>query len=198
MIGIIDYGAGNLKSVANALDRLGLDYQICSQAEHLARVKTLVLPGVGQFASAMRQLNANGLHSALRDWGREGKPIVGICLGLQLLFPTSEEAPDVPGLGLIPGRVVRLDAATVPHMGWNRLRTVRETEWLADVDMKHFYFAHGYVAEPESSEHVLAVTEIDGSDVPAAIQCGSIRAVQFHPEKSATAGGALLERMLSC
>ena len=198
MIGVIDYGAGNLKSVANALDRLGRNYRICSEMKHLADVDSLVLPGVGQFASAMRQLSANGLIDGLRDWGGEGRPIVGICLGLQILFATSDEAPGVPGLGLIPGRIVRLDAVKVPHMGWNRLRVVRETEWLTEAEMQHFYFAHGYAAEPESSEHVSAVTDIDGKDIPAAIECGAIRAVQFHPEKSAEAGAAVLERMLSC
>ncbi|MCH8879146.1 MAG: imidazole glycerol phosphate synthase subunit HisH [Planctomycetes bacterium] len=197
MIGIIDYGAGNLRSVANCLDRLGRDHRICSSVADLATVEVVVLPGVGQFASAMRRLRETGLREALRAWGCSGNPIVGICLGLQLLFESSEEAPSEPGLGLIPGCVVKLKGAIVPHMGWNRLRVRRETRWLSASNGKHFYFAHGYVAEPASIEPVSATACVNGSDVPAVIEWGTLRAVQFHPEKSAAAGAELLERMLA-
>jgi imidazole glycerol phosphate synthase glutamine amidotransferase subunit len=197
MIGVIDYGAGNLKSVANALDRCSCAYSVCSAPRDLDKVDALILPGVGQFAAAMRRLRQTGLDGALTGWARAGKPIAGICLGLHLLFESSEEAPEEPGLGLIPGRVTRLVAATVPHIGWNRLVTVGPAEWLGDANGSHFYFAHSYVADAPTAKLVLATTEVDDRDIPAVIQRESIRAVQFHPEKSAVAGASLLRRMIT-
>ena len=198
MIGIIDYNAGNLKSVTNALDRLERLYRICSEPADLAQIGIVVLPGVGQFASALHSLHASGLFDALGAWGKEDKPIVGICLGLQLLFDASEEAPGVPGLGLLPGRIVRLQATTVPHMGWNRVETLREMDWLSKADGKYFYFAHGFVVVPKIARDVVATAEVDGISVPAVVTHDAIRAVQFHPEKSAAAGADFLERMLRC
>lgn len=198
MIGIIDYNAGNLRSVTNALDRLARPYRICSEPADLAQVRIVVLPGVGQFASALRSLRASGLFDALYAWGKEDKPIVGICLGLQLLFDASEEAPGESGLALLPGRIIRLRAAIVPHMGWNRVELLSEMDWLSQSDGQYFYFAHGFIAVPKNARDVVAAAEVGGISVPAVITHGAIRAVQFHPEKSATAGAHLLERMLRC
>lgn len=198
MIGIVDYGAGNLRSVANALDRLDRAYRVCETPADLTSVEIVLLPGVGQFAAAMRHLRATGLDDALRDWGNRGKPIVGICLGLHLLFESSAEDAAEPGLGLIAGRVVRLQTSTVPHMGWNRLTVNNNAGWLTAVRDAHFYFAHSYVAQPVDSNIACASASVDQSSLIAAIQRDAIRAVQFHPEKSAAAGAEILKAMLSC
>lgn len=198
MIGIVDYGAGNLKSVANAISRLNRPYRVCSEGKDLSTVDLVVLPGVGQFASAVRSLRSTGLFDELRAWGDRGKPIVGICLGLQLLFEASDEAPDVPGLALLPGHVSWLRAQTVPHMGWNRVEVLGESDWLTRSFSGHYYFAHSFVAAPGPGAEISAMVEVDGMNIPAAVTGGAIRAVQFHPEKSADTGSALLERMISC
>ncbi len=198
MIGIVDYGAGNLRSVANALDRLGRRFVVCDSPAGLERCDVCVLPGVGQFASAMRRLRERGLDDALRDWVSRGRRMVGICLGLQLLFDGSDESQGEAGLGLIPGSVVRLQTATVPHMGWNTIRVDRGVSWLEESADSYFYFAHSFIVQPVNNAAAAATVEIDGCDVPVAVESGSIRAVQFHPEKSGSAGAALLERMLSC
>ncbi len=196
MIGIIDYNAGNLRSVANALDRMDKAYRVCAAPVDLDRVKVVVLPGVGQFASASRNLRASGLFDALQAWASAGRPIVGICLGLQLLFELSEEAGDEPGLGIMTGRVVRLKTATIPHMGWNRIVVARPADWVEPVSAFHYYFAHGFVAEPAEEATIVATTNVDGSSVASVIATDTIRATQFHPEKSGAAGARLLAEML--
>jgi len=198
MIGVVDYGAGNLRSVANALDRIDQAYRVCESPVDLTSVDMILLPGVGQFAAAMRHLRATGLDDAIRDWGERGKPIIGICLGLHLLFESSAEDAAEPGLGLIAGRVIRLQTSTVPHMGWNRLSVNSEARWLTAADDAHVYFAHSYVAQPADSNIVCASASVDESTVIAAIQRDATRAVQFHPEKSASAGAEILKAMVSC
>lgn len=189
MIGVIDYGAGNLQSVANALDRLNVPFAVCTRPTEIDRVERIILPGVGHFGAAARAMAETGADESLRAAARAGKPLLGICLGLQLLLETSDEAPDLPGLGLLPGGNVRLEARRVPHMGWNRVR------WNGRED--HYYFAHSFVADPRP-EHVLATAELEGREIPAAIGTGRILGVQFHPERSGERGLALIEEFCRC
>lgn len=196
MIGIVDYGAGNLCSVANALERLSKKHCRCARPADLNRVSAVVLPGVGQFASAARHLQRTGLFAALEKWGRQGNPLAGICLGLQLLFEESEEAPGICGLALLPGRTARLQARIVPHMGWNRV-LASDVAWMRPFDGAYFYFAHSFAADPTCRNGVAGTTEVDGRPIAVAFDAGAIRAVQFHPEKSGYAGGRLMERILT-
>jgi glutamine amidotransferase len=189
VIGVIDYGAGNLRSVANALDRLDLRFKVCERPDQVEEVERIILPGVGHFGAAARAMAATRTDDAIRGAAGAGKPLLGICLGMQLLLEASDEAPGVPGLGLLPGRNVRLDAARVPHMGWNLVR------W--DKRAGHCYFAHSYVAVPRP-EHVVATAELDGREIPAAIGTGQTLGVQFHPEKSGDRGLALIEEFCRC
>lgn len=189
MIGVIDYGAGNLQSIANALDRLERPFAVCKQPGQLAEVERIVLPGVGHFGAAGRSLAASGMGDALRAAAGEGKPIFGICLGMQLFLEASDEAPGVPGLGLLRGRNVRLRTARVPHMGWNRVR------W--EEHDGHYYFAHSYMAAALPGDRIASI-ELDGVEIPAVIGNGPLLGVQFHPEKSGDLGLALLETFCRC
>ena len=186
MIALVDYGAGNLRSVEFALEHLSVPWRRAGDPDALVDADAVILPGVGAAESAMRELEARSLASALRTLDR---PILGICLGMQLFFETSDEAPGVPGLGLLPGTNVRLAAKRVPHMGWNRVRwNDHET---------HYYFAHSYVARPEPGD-LLATVESDGVEIPAIVGRGDLLGVRFHPEKSGDAGLELLEAFCRC
>lgn len=179
-VAVCDYGAGNLRSVVVALTRLGADVRPTRRPEDVSSARLAVLPGVGSAASAMNGLRACGLDEALRDRVAAGDPTLGICLGLQLALEESEEDGGVPGLGILPGRAVRIREGRVPRIGWARV----------EPDGEAFYFAHSYAAETPAatarSEGVVAVAE-----------AGSFRGVQFHPEKSGAAGARFLERCLS-
>jgi glutamine amidotransferase len=198
MIGVVDYGAGNLGSVANALERLGLEFTICRSPRELRRAERVLLPGVGHFGPAMQRLDESGLGDAVRNMAEGGTPLLGICLGLQLLFETSDEAPGKRGLGLLPGRTVPLEARRVPQMGWNRV------EWKGDCPLSDggmpafFYFAHSYVARLADDAHCLGTVDIEERDVPVVVGRGRTWGVQFHPEKSGPAGLSLLERFARC
>jgi glutamine amidotransferase len=198
MIGIVDYGAGNLRSVANALDRIGVGFVVCHASEDLKVVDKVVLPGVGHFAAAAGHLAQTGLLSALRDWGRERRPMLGICLGMQLLFEESEEAPSIPGLGLLSGRVVRLQARRVPHMGWNTVAVTGGCQTASEGVVDHYYFAHSYVVTPSDPSVVSGWAKIDGVGFPAIVEEGRLSGVQFHPEKSGEAGLRLLTKFAQC
>lgn len=198
MIGVVDYGAGNLGSVANALDRLGLDFSVCRSPRELRRTERILLPGVGHFGPAMRRLAECGLDDEVRHMATEGKPLLGICLGLQLLFETSDEAPGLPGLALLPGRSVRLEARRVPQMGWNRVEWRDDCPLSASSEPDYFYFAHSYVARLADDGDCLGTVEIDERDVPVVVGRGRTWGVQFHPEKSGPVGLSLLERFAQC
>lgn len=199
MIGVIDYGAGNLRSVTNALDHLGLAWTLVGAPDALDGCSRLVLPGVGHFGAAMQRLNAAELAPAVQAWGRAGKPLLGVCLGAQLLLDGSEEAPGAAGLGLIAGRVVKLGTKTIPHMGWNRVCSVGEGVLFDESGGgSYFYFAHSFVCEPADEAHAAAVAECDGRRFCVAVQRGRVCGVQFHPEKSAAAGLELLRRFAAC
>lgn len=185
MIAIIDYGSGNLRSIANAFRRIGADACVTSDPQILEAADALVLPGVGAFGSAMAKLE--DLRETLLGNIRDGKPFLGICLGLQVLLSESQESPGVQGLDLIPGRVIRIPPGNkVPHMGWNQLVIVKDSQLLEGAEEEYFYFVHSYYAEP-STDVVVARTDY-GVEMTAAIESDNIHATQFHPEKSGEAG----------
>lgn len=185
MIAIIDYGSGNLRSISNAFRKIGAEVQVTSSPESLNDSDALVLPGVGAFGSAMDKLE-NLRDTIIRNI-EEGKPFLGICLGLQVLLSESQESPGVRGLDVIPGRVVRIPPGNkVPHMGWNQLVSRRDSPLLEGVEDEYFYFVHSYHAEP--ADDVVAATTEYGIEMTAAIEADNIYATQFHPEKSGEAG----------
>ena len=198
MIGVVDYGAGNLRSVTNALTAVGAAFRVCVGVEDLEEVTKISLPGVGHFASAARHLRESGLMEALRVWGRAGRPLLGICLGLQLLFDTSAEGPGVTGLSLLPGCVVPLQARRVPHMGWNQVVNEQCCLGLPPGSKTFYYFAHGFVARPENIDVVEGWVSVEETPIPAIVARDRIWGVQFHPEKSGPAGLELLARFVTC
>lgn len=194
-IAIVDYGMGNLYSVGKAFIRLGVAAAATSDASAIRRADKIVLPGVGAFGDCMRNLEACGLVEVIREVVAAGKPFLGICLGMQLLFEGSEEDPGVPGLGILPGLVRRIDAPgmKVPQMGWNSLELTGESPLFAGLPAPAYvYFVHSYHAVPADGKVVTAVTQY-GGQVTAAVGRGNLQAVQFHPEKSGTVGLKILE-----
>lgn len=188
MIGIIDYGAGNLHSVVKALKFLGYQTRLVTEDNDFKEVDKLILPGVGAFGQAVADLRAKGLWTALNNWVREGLPLLGICLGMQLLMESSQESPGIGGLGLIKGACVRLRAPKVPHMGWNDVRFFDSISLFDGIaDRSCFYFVHSYYVSPEDSKVVRGVTEHHLA-FPSVIQVGRVIGVQFHPEKSGEQG----------
>ncbi|WP_246942609.1 imidazole glycerol phosphate synthase subunit HisH [Bacillus pinisoli] len=197
MIGIIDYGMGNLYSVSKALERLQYEYVLSSDVNELARAKGLILPGVGSFRDAMGILNETGLADFIKEQVGNGKPLLGICLGMQLLFEESEENGVTDGLGLLKGRVTRFPGVTstgetykVPHMGWNRLTFHQENPLLAELEEGHVYFVHSYYVDT-TKDVLLASSEYD-VQVPAVVGQKNVLGTQFHPEKSGDLGVAML------
>jgi glutamine amidotransferase len=199
MIGIIDYGMGNLYSVSKALERLNYEYLISDDPKQLKEAKGLILPGVGSFKDAMHILNETGLSEFIRTAAMEGTPLLGICLGMQLLFEESEENGLTEGLRLLNGRVVRFRGVSangekykVPHMGWNRLSFHRSSPLLDNVEQGHVYFVHSYYVQTNDRDVVLASSEYD-VDVPAVVGKGNVFGTQFHPEKSGAIGMRILQ-----
>ena len=200
-IALIDYGAGNLSSVANALRHLGLDPAIVSSPDGLEKATHLVLPGVGSFGDCMAQLTERKLVAPIRRWLDEGRPYLGICLGYQILFESSEESPGVEGLGAIAGCVRRFmvpDGVKVPHMGWNSAvpATPDAGNWSGLGREPYFYFVHSYFPVPADASVVAARTEYGGEEFAAAVERPKLLACQFHPEKSQTAGLRLIANFL--
>ncbi|WP_176014794.1 imidazole glycerol phosphate synthase subunit HisH [Victivallis sp. Marseille-Q1083] len=200
IIGLIDYSIGNLLSVFKAVEQVAGAgaVRIFDRAAELERFDALILPGVGNFGDGMEQLNRSGFAGPLREWARRRKPLLGICLGMQLLLESSEEAPGVVGLGVVPGKVVRFPEGgeKVPHMGWNQLRIRRHHPLLAGLsDLSYFYFVHSYYVAPADPEWTLGSCEYI-LDFPAVIGRGRVGATQFHPEKSQTAGLTLLKNFV--
>jgi imidazole glycerol phosphate synthase glutamine amidotransferase subunit len=194
MIGVVDYGAGNLFSVVNALQHLGLLHRLVSKPDDFSGLQRLLLPGVGHFGAAMRALQNNGLQGTVARWLQQNRPFLGICLGMQLLFGSSaEDDSGISGFRIFAGEAQELRGPRRLHMGWNSIRVLHPNleRWLRDGD--YFYFVHGYVVNPVDSKIIAASTEF-GSTVPAVILQGNICAVQFHPEKSGQAGLEFLWR----
>jgi glutamine amidotransferase/cyclase len=197
MITLLDYGAGNVRSVINAIESLGEPVKVASSAAEILAADKLVFPGVGAFGNMMRILDEKGYADPLRDYIRSGRPFLGICLGLQALFDGSEEAPGVAGLGIIPGRVKRFDVdLSVPHIGWNGL-TFRKPSRLFNglKGDEKFYFVHSYYVAPDEAPVVLTTTDY-GQRFVSSVQQGNVIATQFHPEKSGGAGLQVLKNFL--
>jgi glutamine amidotransferase len=194
---VVDYGAGNLRSVAIALARLGFDPLITSEPEAVDNADIVILPGVGAAADTMSNLAQRRLVEPIREYIASGRPFLGICMGLQVLFSVSEEGGEHPCLDILPGRVRRLPAGLkVPQMGWNRLRQRCSHPIFDGVpDGAFFYFVHSYYADPEDPSIVIGETDY-GVTFPAVVAKDNIVATQFHPEKSAESGLRLYENFL--
>jgi glutamine amidotransferase len=194
MIAIIDYGMGNLRSVQKAIEAVGHEAVVSSDPNDVRRATRVILPGVGAFADAMAELRRTGLGEAFVEAVRAGKPCLGVCLGLQLLFDRSFEDGDHTGLGLLPGRVVRFDTRPglkVPHMGWNTLRQVRPVPLLKGLAPEpSVYFVHSYHAMADQPEDVAATADYP-DPFPAIVWRENLMACQFHPEKSQRVGLAM-------
>ena len=199
MIGIVDYGMGNLFSVSKALERLNADYFISGDKEELLRADALLLPGVGSFRDAMEVLQVD----TIKEFAATGKPLLGICLGMQLLFEDSDENGLTKGLGLLPGKVRRFpgknvagETYKVPHMGWNKLEFVKSSPLLEGLEEDYVYFVHSYYVRADNSEALLAKANYH-EDVSAIVGKDNIFGMQFHPEKSSKLGMALLNNFLN-
>ncbi len=200
MVAIIDYGAGNLSSVKKALDYLGAENEITQDREKILSATHIILPGVGSFEDAMNSMKARGLVDVVKEAAASGKPFLGICLGLQLLFESSEESPGAEGLGILKGKIVEIPKNTglkVPHMGWNSISVKQKDGIFKDIDDEsYFYFVHSYYLK-DAEEDVVAATTEYGVSIQCAVQKGNLCATQFHPEKSSKVGLKLLENFLS-
>jgi len=198
MIGIIDYGMGNLFSVSKALERLQVPYFISDNKDELLAADGLLLPGVGSFKDAMERLNDLGLTDMIKTYVETGRPLLGICLGMQLLFEESEENGLTQGLGLLPGRVERFSGISkegipykVPHMGWNKIHFNNQSSVLTNIEEDFVYFVHSYYVNTNVDEVVIASSDYDVR-VPAVVGRGNVFGMQFHPEKSSKLGMELL------
>jgi len=193
MIAIIDYGAGNLHSVKNALDFIGAKSIITADAQTILSADAVILPGVGAFGDCMASLTKCGLVDTVKAAAKSGRPFLGICLGLQLMFEESEESEGVQGLGIFKGKVVRLPdrGLKIPHMGWNNIEVVKESKILSG--SPYVYFVHSYYIAPEDESIISAYTEY-GERIAVAVEKDSVFAAQFHPEKSGDEGMKILRR----
>ena len=201
MIAIADYGAGNMASVGKALAFLGETPVITGDPDEIKKADKVIVPGVGAFEDAMKKLNNIGLVKTLREYAASGRPIFGICLGLQLFFESSEESQEnVEGLGLLPGKLVKFPEKKgfkIPHMGWNSLHIKEGSRLFAGIpDESYVYFVHSYYLQAKNEEDVAATSEYI---VPfhAAVESGNIFATQFHPEKSGEVGLSILKNFLN-
>ena len=195
MISILDYGAGNLRSVENTLSEIGAEYELIRDAAHLRRAGKILLPGVGHFGQMMRAIDELELRATLLDRINAAVPFMGVCLGLQALFAASEEAPEARGLGIFAGTIARFTGEhRVPHMGWDEIQPGSESKLLAGVGKSpHVYFAHSYYAPCMSAT---AATCEYGLPFTAVIEHNNIFGVQFHPEKSGPAGLRIVRNFL--
>ena len=194
MIAIVDYGVGNLKSVQNALNSLNIKSIISSDKEEITNSRSIIVPGVGAFPDAMKNLRDRGLDVGIKRAAKEGKPILGICLGMQLFFEQSEEIEKCEGLGLLKGTIVKLEGSIkIPHMGWNDLSFETSSPLLEGVtENSYVYFVHSYYAQV-AEENIVNAYSIYEKQIPAIVSKGNIFGLQFHPEKSGEAGMKLLE-----
>lgn len=200
MIAIIDYGAGNLHSVKNALDFLGADNIVTGNKKEILSADKVILPGVGAFGDAMKCLEESGLTKTVKAVAESGKPFLGICLGLHLLFEESEESPNVKGLGIFKGKIVKIPdngGLKIPHMGWNNIHITKDSKILKNIgDEPYVYFVHSYYVEAEDSSVVSAYTEY-GQRLDIAVERDNVFATQFHPEKSGDTGMEILKNFIA-
>ena len=200
MIGIIDYDAGNIRSVEKAMKYLGQDVCITRDRDTLLRADKVILPGVGSFGDAMNHLQEYGLVEVFHELTELEKPFLGICLGLQLLFERSEESPGVEGLGILKGEILKIpetEGLKIPHMGWNSLEIKPDTRLFAGISNgAYVYFVHSYYLKAEDPKIVAATTEYS-THIHAAVEQGNVFACQFHPEKSSEVGLQILKNFIS-
>lgn len=198
MIAIIDYGAGNLHSVKNALDFLGADSVITGDASEIKSADKVILPGVGAFGDAMKCLNESGLAETVKQVIADGKPFLGICLGLHMLFEESEESEGARGLGIFKGKAVKIPdtGLKIPHMGWNSIKLTKDSKLLKNIGAEPYvYFVHSYYIQPEDKSIVSAYTEY-GERLDIAVEKDNVFATQFHPEKSGDLGMTILKNFV--
>ena len=195
---LVDYGVGNVASVERALQRLGAESQRAATPACIENAEALLLPGVGHFAALIRALDERGLRAPLLKALGRGVPFLGVCLGLQALYDSSEEAPELHGLQLLPGQVRALPShVKLPHMGWNQLRAARSSRLLDGIAPEaYFYFAHSYAAISTEEHSDAVATCTHGTEFIAVLENKNVFAVQFHPEKSGSAGARLLQNFL--
>ncbi len=200
MIAVIDYDAGNIRSVENAIQLLGKPVCVTDDAARIKSADHVILPGVGAFGDAMDRLNRSGLSEVIREVAAAKTPLLGICLGLQLLFEGSEESPDIPGLALLRGSIRRLpegNGRKIPQIGWNDLAFPRPGRLFAGLEEKSFvYFVHSYYLEAADAAIVTATCEY-GATVHASVESGNLFACQFHPEKSGEVGMKILQNFVN-
>jgi glutamine amidotransferase len=192
-IAVIDYGIGNLRSAEKALQHLGADATLTADADAIASADAVVLPGVGAFGACMRALRDSGLEPVAKEAATDGRPFLGVCVGMQMLFDGSDESPDVPGLGVVAGRVTRLpDSERLPQIGWNTLDVRPDSRLAAGLGAAPWlYFVHSFAPDP-ADDGVVAAWCTYGRRFAAAVEAGPLWATQFHPEKSSDAGLRLL------
>lgn len=189
---IIDYNSGNIKSLGNMLSSLGCNYILSNKKEDILNAKKLIFPGQGHFAQAMDNLEKSGLIDTIKTSINNGIDFLGICLGLQILFEKSEEAPNVKGLGIIEGEVKKFKLGKIPQVGWNKIKTTKNNDYLSD---DYFYFVNSYYVEPKDKNIVSSYTDYE-IEFCSSIQKGNLSAVQFHPEKSSIAGVNFFKKWL--
>ena len=199
MVAIIDYGAGNLQSVKKAIDFIGAESIITSNKSEILNASHVILPGVGSFGDAMNSMNSRGLTQTVKQAALSGVPFFGICLGLQLLFESSEESPGVDGLGIFKGKIVEIPRSgglKVPHIGWNSLEITQKNGIFNGIaNGSYVYFVHSYYLESNDKSIVSAKTQY-GIPIECAVSSGSVFATQFHPEKSSAVGLKILKNFL--
>lgn len=204
MIALIDYGLGNLRSVQKAFEHLGVPVTLTADPDGVRSADKLILPGVGAFSAGMEGLRQRGLVEPILQTVRNSVPLLGICLGMQLLFDESEEVSQgfeaEPGLGIIPGRVVRFreNGLPIPHMGWNQIHPVRDSALLRGLSPGAYaYFVHSYICEPKSHEAIVAVTDY-GENFVSVVGSANTWGIQLHPEKSQNVGLRILQNFINC
>ncbi|MBM4241873.1 MAG: imidazole glycerol phosphate synthase subunit HisH [Euryarchaeota archaeon] len=194
MISIINYGTGNLRSIKNGFSKIGVDASITDDIYEMEKADAIVLPGVGAFGRAMEHLE--GFEGIIHNHINAGKPFLGVCLGLQVLFSESQESEGIRGLGVFKGQVTRLpEGLKIPHMGWNNLKIRRKCSILDGIGSDYMYFVHSYYVKPEDDK-IIAATVDYGVDVPAVICRENVFATQFHPEKSGEVGLEILKNFV--
>lgn len=199
MVAVIDYDAGNIRSVEKAVEALGKQAVVTRRPEEILTADHVILPGVGAFGDAMEKLRKYELAGVIRETAARGTPFLGICLGLQLLFDSSEESKGVEGLGILPGRIVRIPEGKdlkIPHIGWNSLSYPHQGRLFAGIpEQSYVYFVHSYYLQADEAEIVKATTEY-GVEIHASVEKDNIFACQFHPEKSSGTGMRILKNFL--
>lgn len=202
MVGVIDYGAGNIRSMVNSIVRVGMSsgvkVMVSSDVDVLSYCNKIILPGVGAFGDVMRSLKEKRLDVFVKEWIKKGNKFMGVCVGLQVLFNVGYENGTYEGLGVFDGEVVKFSKAEpIPHIGWNQIKVVNESIFLSKADEgKYFYFVHSYYAKPKNQEIINTITEYNDEEFVSSVYWENVFAVQFHPEKSHINGENVIRKFL--